>query len=107
MTSPDVAVTADEVSSYLQSKGWQLDGEWRGSRVWRLEGRTRLLVPMHADYEDAGELIEQAITKIAKYEERPERDVRLDIAEPMSDTQYFRMHPLTPAGMIPLPAGLK
>jgi hypothetical protein len=107
MTSPGVAVTADEISAYLQSKGWQLDGEWRGSRVWRLEGRTRLLVPMHADYDDAAELIEQAIAKIAKYEERPERDLRLDITEPMADTQYFRMHPQTPAGLIPLPTGLK
>lgn len=107
MTSPDVAITAGELSSYLQSKGWQLDGEWRGSRVWRLEERTRLLVPLHAEYDDAGELIEQAITKIAKYEDRPERDVRLDIAEPMTDTQYFRMHPETPTGMIPLSAGLK
>jgi hypothetical protein len=107
MTDANAAINAAEINSYLQSKGWQADGEWRGARVWRLGTQVRLLIPLEPSYEDAADLIEQAIAKIARYEERPERDVRLDIIEPMTDTQYFRTHPNAPAGSISLANGLK
>jgi hypothetical protein len=107
MTDADLTVGSTELSGYLQSKGWQMDGEWRGASVWRLGAQARLLVPLDLSYQDAADLIEQAIAKIARYEERPERDVRLDIAEPMTDTQYFRTHPDAPAGSISLTSGLK
>jgi hypothetical protein len=107
MTSPEVDVRALDVSTYLESTGWQRDGNWRGASVWRLGSEARLLVPDRHEYEDADELIQAAISKIARYEERPERDVRLDIAEPMVDAQYFRTHPDAPPGSTPLPSGLR
>jgi hypothetical protein len=96
-----------DVSSYLASKGWQRDGDWHGASVWRLGTRARLLVPDLQEYEDAGQLIQEAVAKIAKYEARPAIDVWQDIAEPMVDTQFFRLHPDAPTGSIPLPAGVK
>ena len=102
---PDVGIR--DVRSYLASKGWQQDGDWRGASVWRLGERARLLVPSRPEYDDADQLIEEAIAKIARYEARPELDVWRDIAEPMVDAQYFRMHPDAPTGSIPLPAGVK
>lgn len=103
--APDVRVP--DVSSYLKSKGWQRDGDWRGASVWRLGEQARLLVPNRPEYDDANQLIEEAIAKIARYEGRPERDVWRDIAEPMVDAQFFRLHPDAPVGSIPLPAGVK
>lgn len=102
-----LAVRAPEVNSYLASKGWQQDGDWRGTTVWRLGEQVRLLVPDRPEYDDAAQLIEEAVAKIARYEGRPERDVWRDIAEPLVDAQYFRLHPDAPAGSIPLPAGVK
>jgi hypothetical protein len=108
MTSSETAsVRAPEVSSYLTSKGWEREGDWRGASVWRLGTEARLLVPDLREYEDADQLIREAVAKIAKYEARPERDVWQDIAEPMVDAQFFRLHPDAPSGSIPLPAGVK
>jgi hypothetical protein len=107
MSENPTTVTAPDVASYLASKGWQRDGDWRGASIWRLDGQARLLVPdLHA-YDDAEQLVAEAIAKIAKYEQRPETDVRQDIAEPMTDAQFFRLHPDAPAGLIPLPEGAK
>jgi hypothetical protein len=107
MNSSQTAVHAQDVSSYLASKGWHRDGDWRGASVWRLGTEARLLVPDLHEYDDASELIQDAVAKIARYEARPERDVWQDIAEPMVDAQFFRMHPDAPAGSIALPAGVK
>ena len=74
MTSFETAIRAPDVSSYLASKGWQRDGDWRGASVWRLGSEARLLVPDLHEYEDADQLIHAAVAKIAKYESRPERD---------------------------------
>jgi hypothetical protein len=107
VTGFDTDVRPPDVSSYLASKGWQRDGDWHGSSVWRLGTQARLLVPDLQEYEDADQLIQEAVAKIAKYEARPELDVWQDIAEPMVDTQFFRLHPHAPTGSIPLPAGVK
>ncbi len=107
MTSFQTDIRPLDVSSYLASKGWQRDGDWHGASVWRLGTRARLLVPDLQEYDDADQLIREAVAKIARYEARPEFDVWQDIAEPMVDTQFFRLHPQTPTGSIPLPAGVK
>jgi hypothetical protein len=101
------ALHSADVISYLASKGWERDGDWRGATVWRLGSMARLLVPERQEYDDDADLIRDAIAKIAKYEQRPESDVRQDIAEPMTDAQYFRLHPQAPSGSIPLPEGAK
>ena len=75
--------------------------------VWRLGSEARLLIPDLHEYEDADELIQTAVAKIAKYEARPEHDVLLDIAEPMVDAQFYRIHPDAPSGSVPLPTGVK
>jgi hypothetical protein len=100
-------VRLPDVISYLMSKGWQQDGNWRDASVWRLGEQARLLVPDGREYDDSDQLIEEAVAKIARCEARPERDVWRDIAEPMIDAQFFRLHPDAPAGSIPLPAGVK
>lgn len=107
MTSPAPVLSAAEISSYLRSKGWQRDGDWRGAGIWRLGNQARLLVPEQGQRDDDEELILDAVRKIAKYEQRPEIDVRLDITEPMVDAQYFTVHPDAPPGSIPLPSGLR
>lgn len=107
MSTFETAVRAPDVSSYLASKGWHRDGDWRGASVWRLGSEARLLIPDVREYEDADELIQAAIAKIAKYEARPEHDVLLDIAEPMVDAQFYRIHPDAPSGSVPLPTGVK
>lgn len=100
-------VRGADVSSYLESKGWQRQDGWRGTSVWQIDEDVRLLVPDRHEYADADQLIRSAVAAIAKFEVRPERDVWRDIAEPMVDAQYFRLHPDSPAGSIPLPAGVK
>lgn len=107
MTSFDTTIRARDVSEYLGSKGWQRDGERNGATVWRLGAQARLLVPDVHEYDDADDLIQEAVAKIARYEARPELDVWRDIAEPMMDSQFFRLHPDAPSGSIPLPAGVK
>jgi hypothetical protein len=95
------------LKEYLQSQGWHTEGTYRGADIWRLENAGRLLVPGRLEYDDDGELIEEAVRKLATYEERPPRDVLRDIADPMVDAQYYRTHPDAPAGMIQLPSGLR
>lgn len=107
MTSFETAIQPLDVSSYLASKGWNRDGDWHGASVWRLGSEVRLLVPDIQEYEDADQLIQEAVAKIARYEARPERDVWQDIADPLVDAQFFRLHPDAPAGSISLPAGVK
>lgn len=107
MTTPVPGITPRAVNSYLRSKGWERDGEWRGANVWRLSSRARLLVPPSFEYEDDTELLQQAIQRIAACEERPVHNVTLDIAEPNVDAQYYRTYPNTPSGTIPLPSGVK
>jgi hypothetical protein len=107
VSSFETAVRAPDVSSYLASKGWQRDGERRGASIWHLGNQARLLVPDLQQYDDADLLIQEAVAKIAKFEARPERDVWRDIAEPMIDAQFFRLHPEAPSGSIPLPAGVR
>jgi hypothetical protein len=107
MTSPSPALSAADIGSYLRSKGWERDGNWRGAGVWRLGEQARLLIPEQGHRDDDEELIREAIRKVAKYEQRPESDILLEIAEPMVDTQYFKVHPDAPAGSIPLPSGLR
>ncbi|HTU75026.1 MAG TPA: hypothetical protein VMG38_16040 [Trebonia sp.] len=107
MSETPATVSGPDVSSYLASKGWQRDGDWRGATIWRLSDQARLLVPDLHPYDDADQLIAEAIAKIAKYEQRPETDVRQEIAEPTTDAQFFRLHPDAPPGFIPLPEGAK
>jgi hypothetical protein len=107
MTSPAPSLSASDIGSYLRSKGWQRDGDWRGAGVWRLGSQARLLIPEQGQRDDDAELIQDAIRKVAKYEQRSEHDVVLDIAEPMVDAQYFKVHPDAPPGSISLPSGLR
>lgn len=107
MPEPEAAIDPSELSGYLASRGWRREGSWRGAGVWELESSGRLLVPDRREYQDDGELLAEAVRKLAAYEARPERDLLLDIAEPMVDSQYFRTHPATPSGTIPLPSGVK
>jgi hypothetical protein len=107
MTSPIPALSAADIGSYLRSKGWERDGNWRGAGVWRLGEQARLLIPEQGHRDDDEDLIREALRKVAKYEQRPERDILLEITEPMVDTQYFKVHPNAPAGSIPLPVGMR
>jgi hypothetical protein len=107
MPDPEPAIDPSELSGYLASRGWRREGSWRGAGVWELETSGRLLIPDHREFEDDSELLAEAVRKLAGYEERPERELLLDIAEPMVDSQYFRTHPETPSGTIPLPSGVK
>lgn len=99
-----------ELTGYLASRGWQHEGSWRGAMVWTLGSSGRLLVPAHRDdteYADDEELLVMALRKLAKLEDRPEREVLLDITEPAVDTPSFQLEPETPSGTIPLPQGLR
>ena len=96
-----------DLSGYLLSRGWRREGSWRGAGVWELESSGRLLIPDQREYQDDGELLAEAVHKLAGYDDRPERELLLDIAEPMVDSQYFRTHPDAPSGTIPLPSGVK
>ena len=107
MTTPASEVNAADVTSYLASRGWERDEDWHGASVWRLGRQTRLLVPLSTEFEDDDTLLDEAVRKIAKVEERPLRNVLLDITEPDVDVQYFRAYPDAPSGTIPLPSGLK
>jgi hypothetical protein len=107
MPEPEAVIDPAELSGYLASRGWRREGSWRGAGVWELESSGRLLIPDHREYEDDGELLAEAVRKLAGYEERPERELLLDIAEPMVDSQYFRTHPEAPPGTISLPSGVK
>lgn len=107
MPEPEAAVDPSDLSSYLLSRGWHREGNWRGAGVWALESYGRLLIPDRREFQDDGELLADAVRKLAGYEERPERDVLLDIAEPMVDAQFFRTHPDAPSGTTPLPSGFK
>jgi hypothetical protein len=107
MTTPAPEINAAYVTSYLASRGWERDEDWHGASVWKLGRQARLLVPLRREYEDDDTLLDEAVRKIAKVEDRPLRGVLLDIAEPDVDAQYFRAYPDAPSGTIPLPSGLK
>jgi hypothetical protein len=107
MPEPEALIDSSELRGYLASKGWRREGDWRGAGVWALESSGRLLIPDHREYQDDSELLIEAVRKLAGYEERPEQELLLDIAEPMVDSQYFRTFPQTPSGTTPLPSGLK
>jgi len=107
VNAQEPAVRGQDVSSYLMSKGLRPEGDWRGASIWQLSPQVRLLVPGSHEYADSDQLVQAAVATIAEYEARPERDVWRDIAEPLVDAQYFRLHPDTPAGSIQLPAGVK
>ena len=107
MTTPPPTIEPSELSGYLASKGWRHDGTWRGAGVWSLEPSGQLLIPDRFEYQDDAELIQEAIHKLATYEDRTEQDLILDITEPMVDTQFFRTQPNTPSGTISLPSGVK
>ena len=107
MPEPTASVDPADLSEYLASRGWRREGSFRGAGVWELESSGRLLIPDHREYQDDGELLQAAVRKLAVYEERPEQDLLLDITEPMVDSQYFRTHPDTPSGTIPLLSGVR
>jgi hypothetical protein len=107
VTNLPPVVDPSELSGYLASKGWHRDGTWRGAGVWSLESSGQLLIPDRFEYQDDGELIREAVQKLAAYEDRAEQELLLDITEPMVDTQYFRTQPDAPSGTISLPSGLK
>jgi hypothetical protein len=107
VTNPLPVVDPSELSGYLASKGWHRDGTWRGAGVWSLESSGQLLIPDRFEYQDDGELIREAVQKLAAYENRAEQELLLDITEPMVDTQFFRTQPDAPSGTISLPSGLK
>jgi hypothetical protein len=107
VTEPVPVVDPSELSGYLASRGWHREGSWRGAGVWELDPAGRLLVPDRREYPDDGELLQEAVRKLAGYEERPERELLLDITEPMVDSQYFRTYPETPPGTAPLLSGVR
>jgi hypothetical protein len=107
MSEPHPDIDPSELSGYLASRGWHREGSWRGAGIWELESSGRLLIPDRREFPDDSELLQEAVHKLAGYEERPERDVLFDISEPMVDSQYFRMHPDTPSGTAPLLSGTK
>jgi len=107
MNSQEIAQQAANVSSYLASKGWERDSERRGATIWHLGQQAWVLVPDIRQYDDADLLLHEAVARIAECEARPERDVWRDIAEPMVDAQFFRLHPDAPSGSIPLWEGLR
>jgi hypothetical protein len=106
VTEPRTAIDPAELNGYLVSKGWRREGSSRGAALWGLEPGCRLVVPERREYDDDEELLAEAVRQLAAWEERPEPDVLLDISEPMVDTQFYRLHPGTPSGTIPLPTGL-
>jgi hypothetical protein len=106
MTGPGITVDPSDLNGYLASKGWRTEGTSRGALLWALEPDCTLIVPERREYADDDQLLIQAVRRLAAFEERSESDVVLDISEPLVDTQFYRMHPDTPAGTIPLPAGL-
>jgi hypothetical protein len=107
MPDSEAAIDPSELSGYLVSRGWRREGSWHGAGVWELDSSGRLLIPDHREYQDDGELLAEAVRKLAGYEERPERELLLDIAEPMVDSQYYRTHPETPSGTTSLPSGVR
>lgn len=107
MNSQEIARQAANVSSYLESKGWERDSERRGATIWHLGDDAWVLVPDIRQYDDAGFLLHEAVARIAQCEARPERDVWQDIDEPLVDAQFFRLHPDAPSGSIPLWEGLR
>lgn len=106
MTESDATIDPADLNGYLASRGWRQEGTSRGAFIWGLEPGCRLLVPERREYDDDAELLAEAVRLLARFEERTEPDLVLDISEPMVDTQFYRMHPDTPSGTIPLPAGL-
>ncbi len=106
MTEPGMAVDPAHLNGYLASMGWRREGTSRGALLWQLEPDCTLIVPERREFVDDDQLLIQAVRRLAAFEERPEPDVVLDISEPMVDSQFYRMHPDTPSGTIPLPAGL-
>ena len=106
MTESGATVDPVDLNGYLASRGWHQEGTSRGAFIWGLEPDCRILVPERREYDDDAELLAEAVRLLARFEERPEPDLVLDISQPMVDTQFYRMHPDTPSGTIPLPAGL-
>ena len=106
MTESGATVNPVDLNGYLASRGWHQEGTSRGAFIWGLEPDCRILVPERREYDDDAELLAEAVRLLARFEERPEPDLVLDISQPMVDTQFYRMHPDTPSGTIPLPAGL-
>ena len=107
MAEPSMVIEPAELNGYLASRGWRREGSWRGAGVWELESSGRLLVPDLIEFPDDNELLVEAVRKLAGIESRSQREVLLDVAEPMVDSQFFRTHPETPSGTIPLPSGVK
>lgn len=107
MSEPLSAVDPRDLSLYLASQGWQRQGLWRGAMIWRRESAGQVLIPDRLEYQDDEELLQQAVRTLAEFEERTEQEVLLDVTEPLTDTQMYRLHPDGPSGTIPLPSALR
>ncbi|MEV5410029.1 hypothetical protein AB0K60_14485 [Thermopolyspora sp. NPDC052614] len=107
MSDPTSAVDPDELVDYLASRGWRHEGSWRGAMVWRRDAAGEILVPARREYPDDDELLQAVVRRLAECEDRPERDVLLDIAEPAIDMPSFTLKPDTPSGTIPLTSAVK
>ncbi|MGP3920441.1 hypothetical protein [Nonomuraea sp. 10N515B] len=111
MTESQSVIDPDALIGYMASRGWRYTGTWQGAMVWQLESSGRILIPAQREagdeYVDDEELLATALRKLAKFEDRPEHEVLLDIAEPAVDTPSFKLEPDAPSGTIPLPAALR
>ncbi|WP_157253588.1 hypothetical protein [Nonomuraea typhae] len=107
MSEPASTVNPEELSGYLASRGWRREGTWRGAIVWGRESAGRVLIPSSLEYPDDSELLDEAVRKLATFEDRPQEEILLDIAEPLVDVQSYRLQPETPSGTIPLPSAIK
>lgn len=103
------ALTPVEVSNYLRSSGWQRLETFGRAAVWGLTRESdefEALVPLEAGLRDYSVRMTDLLRTLAVAEQRTEQEIVRDLTTAHVDTQYFRTHPDTPPGTIPVTDGI-
>lgn len=106
--TPLPPVTGELVRRYALQRGWREVGVVRGrqSILRNLDTQPDIVLAVHADAPDAGDLIRDALAILSVIEDRPFHDLAHDVVDEGLDTVRVRRSAGTSDGTIPLAAGI-
>jgi hypothetical protein len=94
------------LTEYLNSSGWTLIDEDSRTSMWRparkLPEDIFVVLPVHEDFTDYGELVYEALRAVAYVERRSLDEIAADISYGAADSVAVRLFPEAPPGEAPL-----
>ncbi|GIK28199.1 MAG: hypothetical protein BroJett007_13370 [Chloroflexota bacterium] len=102
------ALSPDDLNLYFKQSNWIESGSWRDvATIWARD-LTEVLIPKSQDFADYAPRVYEALSTLARTEQRPVLEVYNDIRESSGDTVRIRVrHPDSDDGSIPLVDGVK